>query len=302
MIDPERVSVVIPTNRGGEALPLILERLRSDPAVREILLVDDRAAGACGELLASIPEPVHVLRTTGAVGSNSARELGVASAAADIVLLLDDDVVPEPGLASGHAREHAQPGRVVVGYMPVPAPQDARLESLPRFLYRHEYEKCVGRYEHEPATILTNLWGGNVSLRREDAMRVGLNSPEFRGRRHVDKDFGIRCARAGLVGAFSRDLAASHEYERSLRAFLRDSWEQGYGRASLADVHNPAAASEGVRLSSHLWAVRRSLGATRSLGPTRAVQLWALQLARRCQLFRGGRAALRSAAANESSA
>jgi len=295
----KRVSVVIPTSRGGKQLPLTLERLRPDPALLEILIVDDRPADAAGELLLAAPEAVRVIRTAGAVGPNVARELGVENAGGDIVLLLDDDVVPEPGLASGHAREHAQPGRVVVGYMPVPPPADGERESLPRFLYRHEYEKCVGRYEQNPSTILTNLWGGNVSLRRSDALRVGLTSPTFHGRRHEDQDFGLRCARAGLVGAFSRELAASHHYERSLRAFLRDSWDQGYERTALAIAEDPPA-SPG--LSSHLWALRRALGAPRSLGPFRAAQLWALQLARRFQLFRGGRAALRESAAAESNA
>src|SRR3954447_14362860 len=34
-------------------------------------------------------------------------------------VMLDDDVVPTPGLASGHAAAHTQPGLVVLGYMPV---------------------------------------------------------------------------------------------------------------------------------------------------------------------------------------
>ena len=40
-------------------------------------------------------------------------------------------------------------------------------------LYADEYERTVADYEREPEAILTRLWGGNVSMWREDLERSG---------------------------------------------------------------------------------------------------------------------------------
>ncbi len=56
-------------------------------------------------------------------GASAARQAGVEAASGEVVVLLDDDVVAEPGLVTGHARAHAdRDGVVVVGYAPVAAP------------------------------------------------------------------------------------------------------------------------------------------------------------------------------------
>jgi len=297
------VSVVIPTLRGGDRLAPTIERLQRDASVGEIVLVDDRS-DAMEPLLPAVPSLVRIVCTCGAVGPNRARQAGVERARGEIVLLLDDDVVPAEGLAARHATRHSKPGLVVVGYMPVPAPERPGAESLPRLLYRREYEKRVSGYERDPATILTHLWGGNMSLRRVDALRVGIANPGFVGRRHEDREFGIRCARAGLVGVFDRALGANHEYERSLEPFLADARVQGSELVALGRLHPEAM--DGARWSPG-WAdciahrcepaaARALLAGVRLAGASQrhGVELMLLKAARRIVRAAGAREAWRA--------
>jgi hypothetical protein len=103
-------------------------------------------------------------------------------------------------------------------------------------LYAEEYEGRCDEYERDPSLVLTTLWGGNLSLRREDALRVGLVSAFNQGY-HQDRDFGLRCMKAGLHGRFDRSLRAEHLHARSLPAFLGDARRQGAGRAQLHAIH-----------------------------------------------------------------
>ena len=58
--------------------------------------------------------------TTAGVGSNHARVAGAAQATGEVVLVIDDDALPTPGLVAGHARLHRENnGIVVYGYYPV---------------------------------------------------------------------------------------------------------------------------------------------------------------------------------------
>lgn len=169
------------------------------------------------------------------LGKSQAEQTALLAATGEVVLFLDDDVLPDPGLASGHLRHHdCASGLLVVGYMPV---LDIPTEPghAPARIYQRDYERVCRSWESNPQTILHNLWGGNVSLRREDALRVGLSSPDFPGRaRHVDREFGLRCLRDGLVAVFDPSLTAVHRYERSLDQLIADARWQGAG---LVHVH-----------------------------------------------------------------
>ena len=82
--------------------------------------------------------------------------------------------------------------------------------------------------------MLLNLWGGNLSLRRSDCLDVGFADSAFRGGYHADRDFGLRCLKAGLSGVFDRSLRAKHLYRRGLNGFVTDARSSG---ATLLLVH-----------------------------------------------------------------
>jgi glycosyltransferase involved in cell wall biosynthesis len=229
----------MPTYNRRGLLPRVLEPLVSDPAATELVVVVDGSEDGSYELLSEMAAQRPQLRPVKIEnrGKEGARQAGLELATGDVVLIMDDDVLAEPGLVSGHAAVHAgENGLVVVGYMPVHPLDSRRAGDAPTLLYAAEYERRCEMYEYDQSLVLRTLWGGNISIRRENALRVGLVS-EFSEGYHQDRDFGLRCAKAGFTGRFDRTLRAEHLHQRSLEAFIRDARKQGAGRRQLHVLH-----------------------------------------------------------------
>lgn len=247
--DPQRpttVSVVMPTYRRRDRLPTVLAPLLRDPAAHEVVVVVDGSDDGSIELLRELAAHEPRLRPIWQenAGEGAARHAGVLAATGDVVLLLDDDVVAEPGLVAGHAAHHRDRiPRVVVGYMPTPEPRPGDAAAFATRLYAEAYEGRCARYETEPATVLRHLWAGNISLPREACLEVGLSSDAFTERYHPDRELGLRLLEAGLEGVFDRSLRATHHHDRSLDAFRRDAHSQGAGWTLVHLLHPQTAGS-----------------------------------------------------------
>ncbi len=234
-------SVVIPTYQRCSAVAALVPGLLREPAVAELVVSVDGSTDGTWEWLqahrASDMRLMPVMRPNRGIAA--ARQTGAEAATGDVLVFLDDDVVPSPGLVAGHAARHRERDELVVhGYMP----NEWRhlppgLRGIAR-IYRRAYEATCDRYEREPDHVLLGFWAGNFSMRRVQALRVGLVSAT---RTHLkyqdDREFGIRCHRAGLQGSFDRTLRAEHRYERDVRAFRRDGRRQGRDRCLIHELH-----------------------------------------------------------------
>ncbi len=204
----------------------------ADPATLEVVVVDDTPAGDL-----DAPGGVRVVRGP-RHGPAGARQAGAEAARGDVLLLLDDDVVPEPRLVSGHQGHHARErGIVVVGATPFTEPAGNGPDDVASRIHAQEYEERARRYRSGPEDPLPHLWGGNVSLRRADALRVGIASDDFTAHYHEDRDFGLRLHAAGLRGVYDPALIAHHHYERTLRQWLADARARGAAEAALHRLH-----------------------------------------------------------------
>jgi glycosyltransferase involved in cell wall biosynthesis len=234
------VSVVMATYRRRDLLPDVLTPLLADPATEELVVVVDGCRDGSLELLHELADrdsrvkPLFVENR----GRGGAQQAGIDVASKEVVLLLDDDVIAEADLVTGHARHHAGgSGLVVLGYMPTVLPKKRLPGQFATFMYADVYETWCASYRRNPDNVLRWLWGGNVSVRRSDLRRVPLYSGEYTNYYHSDQDFGLRCRRAGLVGVFDPALAARHAHSRSLEGFLRDARSQGAGELRVHQLH-----------------------------------------------------------------
>ena len=234
------VSVIIPTYAGCHRLGRVLSPLLEDSATREIIVVVDGSTDGSLELLQeratadSRLRPLFIERR----GPSTARQVGVEAATNEVVLMLDDDLVAEPGLVSGHARHHATAeGIVVIGYSSYPSESKRRPGSFADEIYADAYHTSWESYAHDGDQALIHLWGGNVSLRRVDCLQVGVQSDAFYCRYHEDQDFGIRCLEFGLRGITDRSLSARHLHNRDVGSFMRDSRDDGAGTILIHILH-----------------------------------------------------------------
>jgi GT2 family glycosyltransferase len=244
MIPPSTptVAAVIPTSNRCERLPGLLEALSGEP-LEQVVVVVNGSSDSSMKLLEERARHDPRVRPAelDAPGKAAAQQLGIELANADLVLMLDDDVLPRPGLVAGHARHHAKrEGLVVVGYMPVELPNPRRPGDYPLHLYSRSYERVCDEYEDDPTTILQGLWAGNVSMRLEDLRQIGLQPSEGMPAAywyHQDRDFGLRCASAGLQGVFDRSLAATHLHRASPETYLRVARDSGHTRWAVHALH-----------------------------------------------------------------
>lgn len=228
--------MVVATHRRRALLAAVLDEVLAATAPAEVVVVDDGSGDGTAELLAerAAAEPRLRPLVTANAGPMAARLAGARFATGDVVLLLDDDVVPARGVVDGHARHHAQAGDlVVIGSMPV-APGPVTRTSYPRDIYARTYRAHTEFWQSDPGRILRTLWSGHLSLRRdaflalEDAL-LGVDLGY-----HEDLELGLLCERAGLRGCFDPSLTSRHLYERTREQFLRDGARSGRG---LREVH-----------------------------------------------------------------
>ena len=206
-------------------------------------------------------------------GEGRARQAGAEVATGDVIVLLDDDVVAEAGLVSGHLAYHdGDRRRIVVGYMPTHLPVRRAPGQAASFLYSHDYESVCALYESSSSEILRSLWAGNMSLRRETALAMGLAGNSALGY-HQDREFGFRCLRAGLEPIFDRQLRSSHSHLRSTVDFAAECHRQGAARVDLAREYPDLVALEEVHGVSKVISRVCSLIARLRLGTVAAAVL-----------------------------
>ncbi len=230
-----QLSVVIPTYNRCGMLPDVLRPLLADPASTEVIVVVDGCHDGSWELLTDWAHREPRLRPIFQenAGQAAARQAGVEAAHGEIVVILDDDVIAEPGLIGKHADWHTDgESRLVLGYSATHPPLPRRPGQAPTILYAEDHDQICAKYESDPRYVLTNLWAGNMSLRRDDALRVGLDNDRHL-RYHEDQLFGFRCERAGLTPVFDRLLAATHSHSRSVAKFASECRIQGNARVKL---------------------------------------------------------------------
>jgi len=232
-------TVVMSTYGRRDALPRILPALLAQDATEYVLIVNGSQDGSLELLTERTRDDERVrLHFLDNQGLTRAQWFGAQQATGEVLVFVDDDVLMHPGLVAGHARRHAEaPGRVVVGHMPTTRPRTPGPQTFTTELYATEYEGVVAKWEADPASVLPNLWMGNVSFRREDYLALSAHTGAPALRYHQDKHLGITAERAGLVGFFDRSLSAEHVHERSLPAFLAQARRQGEDLVVLHDLH-----------------------------------------------------------------
>ena len=240
------MSVVAPSYRRRDALPLFVEPLLAQPELHELVVAVDGSNDGSVEWLERRRETDDrlVVLDLPNRGAGATRQAGIEAASGEVVLLIDDDVIASPGLVAGHGAHHEALGpKLVLGYMPndwTKLPPGRRGIA---YTYRRAYEQHCARFARDPKFVLYGFWGGNFSMPRSELLRVGIEGLDVK-RGQDDREFGIRSAKAGIRAVFDPSLRGIHLYDRGLEAWRQDCRIQGRSRRLLHDAHADVVGTE----------------------------------------------------------
>ncbi len=226
----ERLSVVIPTyNRLPQLRRALagLERQRMPLDRFEVIVVSDGSSDGTDAYLLALTTPltINYIRQEN-VGVAAARNRGIEAAEGELLLFLDDDVVPTANLVHEHLLTHHDHGSSTVVLGPMLTPPDVQLQPWVDW----EQQMLMKQYEDMAAGIYAptarQFFTGNTSLARCHLQRHG--GFDIRFRRAEDVELAYRLERADLQFVFNAQAIGYHYAERSFGSWL--STPYAYGR------------------------------------------------------------------------
>lgn len=202
------ISVIIPTYRREEILLDTLKYLCGlTHAPKEIILVDQTKnhQSHVEETLCSLEKKGHIrwIRLS-APSIPHAMNVGLMEARSDIVLFLDDDIIPDNNLIEAHLRAHADGRNIVAGQVlqpgEVPLSDDGR-----------HFRFCSSR-----SKLVTEFIGCNFSVNRKVAVALGGFDENFvRVAYRFEAEFSDRALVAGEKILFEPAASIRHLKARS---------------------------------------------------------------------------------------
>lgn len=168
-------SVVIPTyRRGNIALDTLHALLALAEPADELLLVDQTL-----DHPAEVASALQALHDAGRVrwirlsepSIPHAMNVGLREATSDVVLFLDDDIIPDPALVAAHRQAQAEgDAALVAGQVLQPGQQTETLRVGEPF-----------RFTSDAPARIDEFMGGNFSVRRDVALALGGFDENFVG-------------------------------------------------------------------------------------------------------------------------
>lgn len=233
------ISVVIPTFNRRDRLARVLESLaRQDLAEPfEVIVVSDGSTDTTDDYLRSADVPLPVVALTQRnQGPSAARNLGVANASSELVLFVDDDVVPAPGLVRTHLAAHRSLGERMAVIGPMINPSDHEMSPWvaweQQMLAKQYRDMSNGVY----AATARQLYTGNASMRAADFNEAGGFDTRFR--RAEDVELAYRLDDIAVRFHFAPEAIGLHYAERSYGAWRDAAFTYGANDVVFArDLH-----------------------------------------------------------------
>ncbi len=281
-------SIVIPSHNRVASLENLLEALsrQTVPADRfEVLPVLDGSTDGSAAMLARwhasgrLPHLRWLEQPQS--GQAAARTAGTARATAPVVIFLDDDIIPAPGLVAAHLNRHERDEPIaVLGPAPLTRrPNDTWYRRL-LWVWWEDVYAHRNRPDHLPS--YRDFCAGNASVRCEDFLAVGGFDPAFAGYGGEDYDLGYRLMEHGVRLVAEPSAVAEHRNDSTVDTMLRNARQEGRHDVLLGRKH--PALRPGLRLMLNTQGARAVFTAPRLWdGAAAALRAW-LAVLERCRL------------------
>jgi len=228
-IHPLTISVVVPTYNRVARLRHVLAALEQQqfPAdAYEVIVVSDGSTDGTHAYLEALHSTMRLRWFSQSNrGPAAARNAGIDKAVGEMIVFIDDDVVPAAGLLAQHMRAHQEAGREVVVLGPLLTPEGFAMAPWARWeqeMLMKQYSAML-RGDWQPTA--RQFYTGNASLRRSHILAAGGFDENFR--RAEDVELAYRLAARGLGFVFTMKAVGMHYVERSYRSWLDAAYTYG---------------------------------------------------------------------------
>jgi glycosyltransferase involved in cell wall biosynthesis len=235
------LTIVVPTHQRCRAVTRLVRELGTqlgdDPDTAEgvdVLVVADGSTDGTVEVLEALelPVPLKVVWQRNR-GRSAARNVGLSLARGEVVLFLDDDLVPRPGLIARHRASHEDGDEhVLVGPYPLvprPFPVAPNNEWFDTVYAELTEAKVVTRADR----FAVGNTSGPATLFRE----VGGFEEGFTGWGCEDIELGHRLLSVGVEVRFDSEAAAEHRQELSVAQLCANSVSNGRNIVRAVTLH-----------------------------------------------------------------
>jgi GT2 family glycosyltransferase len=201
-ININTISVVIPTyEREIILLNTVNHLLQLNPRPAEILIIDQtkKHTDVIIENLKILEQANHIRWIRLPQPSiTHAMNMGLLKASHDIVLFLDDDIIPDKRLIAAHINAHRRKGCHII------AGQVLQLGETPAI-------DASFRFSSERRQFIGKIMGGNFSVKRHLAMKLGGFDENFvQVAYRFEADFAQRAIAAGNKILFEPEASIRH--------------------------------------------------------------------------------------------
>lgn len=178
-----RVTIVVPTfNRAvllRRSIPLLMHQETSADVSYEVIFVNNGSADESEVVLAAAmrqyPGRIRYFTIPPSGGPATPRNVGIRAAEGSVIIILDDDVLPDADLVQQHADYHQQypqleSAAVGVAYVP------DFMKADPVSLF-HEFD--YGPLENRDTVSFIYFWTCNLSVKRDFMLTYGMFDEGF---------------------------------------------------------------------------------------------------------------------------
>lgn len=224
-----KFTVILPTYNRLDQLKSVLTGLEKQTYPTEnfeVIVISDGSTDGTYEYLQTLQTSLQlnpIQQQNG--GAASARNTGISQAKSEMILFIDDDVVPAPGLIQEHARIHedSDDNIVVIGPMLTPSDYDMHPWVVweQEMLYKQYHAMQAGEYQPTARQFYT----GNTSLTRACLEVSGGFDTRFR--RAEDVELAYRLSDQGVGFVFAPDAIGYHYADRSFKSWFAIPYDYG---------------------------------------------------------------------------
>jgi glycosyltransferase involved in cell wall biosynthesis len=209
------LSFVIPTYNRSRLLPETIPALAglktAEGIAYEVIFVDNGSTDSSPAILQDavnrFPHIFRYIRIAPTGGPSAPRNTGIRAAKGEVVIIVDDDVLPDDDLVLRHAEFHTrypEQHQAAVGAAYVPD----RVKDDP-MSWLHEFNH--DRLGNDVRVDYLHFWTCNVSIKRDFMLRAGMFDESFLF--YEDVLCGYKLEQNGMHLYFQRNARAQHLHQ-----------------------------------------------------------------------------------------